>query len=134
MSEVIRERLENFRNVMKKYGIDAWIAPTNDFHGSEYIGEHFKVRKYLTGFTGSVGTVTVTQKGAWLWVDGRYFVQAEKQLAGTEVHLFKSGQPNVPLLEEFLAQELKSGETAGFDGRVLSASEGKKTPICFKRK
>ena len=55
MSEVIRERLENFRNVMKKYGIDAWIAPTNDFHGSEYIGEHFKVRKYLTGFTGSVG-------------------------------------------------------------------------------
>ena len=74
MSEVIRERLENFRNVMKKYGIDAWIAPTNDFHGSEYIGEHFKVRKYLTGFTGSVGTVTVTQKGAWLWADGRYFV------------------------------------------------------------
>lgn len=132
MSEVIRERLENFRNVMKKYGIDAWIAPTNDFHGSEYIGEHFKVRKYLTGFTGSVGTVTVTQKGAWLWVDGRYFVQAEKQLAGTEVHLFKSGQPNVPLLEEFLAQELKSGETAGFDGRVLSASEGKKLRSVLK--
>ena len=126
MSEVIRKRLDRFRKIMGKYAIDAWIAPTNDFHGSEYIGEHFKVRKYLTGFTGSVGTVVVTQTGAWLWVDGRYFVQAENQLAGTEIHLFKSGQPGVPTMEEFLTQKLKPGETVGFDGRVISAAEGKK--------
>lgn len=134
MLDRIARRLETFREVMRKYHIDAWIAPTNDFHGSEYIGEHFKVRKYLTGFTGSVGTVVVMEKGVWLWVDGRYFVQAEKQLAGTEIHLFKSGQPEVPTLEEFLAEEVKEGETVGFDGRVISAAEGKKLRTVLEEK
>lgn len=122
--KAIEERLKALRAEMKKKKLDAWMAPTNDFHGSEYIGEHFKVRKYLTGFTGSVGTVAVTVDGAWLWVDGRYFVQAEKQLAGTSIILCKIGEPGVVPVEEFLKDRLEPGQRLGLDGRVICASEG----------
>ena len=120
----IAMRLAALRAAMKRHGMDAWLTPTNDFHGSEYIGDHFKARQFLTGFTGSVGTLVVTMDGAWLWVDGRYFVQAEKQLAGQPVQLQKSGQPGVPTVEEFLRQTMTSGQVLGMDGRVISAAEG----------
>ena len=123
MSEVIRERLENFRNVMKKYGIDAWIAPTNDFHGSEYVGEYFKCRKYITGFNGSAGTAVIMQDMAGLWTDGRYFIQAANQLEGTGITLFKMGEPEVPTIHEFLKKNLTQGMCLGFDGRTISAKE-----------
>lgn len=117
-------RLEALRAAMRRHGMDAWLAPTNDFHGSEYIGDHFKARQFLTGFTGSVGTLLVTMEDAWLWVDGRYFVQAEKQLAGKPVRLQKSGQPGVPTVEAFLRQIMARGQVLGMDGRVISAAEG----------
>ena len=122
----IQMRLYALREEMKRQKIHAWMAPTNDFHGSEYIGEYFKARRYLTGFTGSVGTAVITMEGAWLWVDGRYFVQAEKQLAGSGIILCKSGEPGVPDVENFLADSLSCGQTLGLDGRVISTSEGRK--------
>lgn len=122
----IPERLATLRAAMKRHGMDAWLAPTNDFHGSEYIGDHFKARQFLTGFTGSVGTLVVTMDGAWLWVDGRYFVQGEKQLAGKPVQLQKSGEPGVPTVEEFLSQVLSQGQILGVDGRLVSAAEGQR--------
>ena len=78
---MIQERLSALREEMKKRKIDIYIVPTADFHESEYVGEHFKARKFITGFTGSAGTAVITLTEAGLWTDGRYFVQAEKQLA-----------------------------------------------------
>lgn len=134
MADIIKQRLEALRRVMRKEKIDAWIAPTNDFHGSEYIGEYFKTRKYLTGFTGSVGTAVITQKEAWLWTDGRYFIQAEKQLQGTGIHLCKKGMSGVAEMENFLTEILLPGQKVGFDGRVFSASEGKKLRLALTKK
>ena len=129
-----KSRLLELRKEMQKRGMDAWMAPTNDFHGSEYIGEHFKVRNYFTGFTGSVGTVLVTMDGAFLWVDGRYFVQASHQLDGSGVTLCKSGEPGVPTVEEFILEHLQKGQTLGLDGRVINAEEGKNLSALLKEK
>ena len=79
---MIPERLTALREEMKRRSIDIYVVPTADFHESEYVGEHFKARKFITGFTGSAGTAVITLKEAGLWTDGRYFVQAEKQLEG----------------------------------------------------
>ena len=78
---------------MKKEKIDAYMIVTDDFHGSEYVGDHFKARAYISGFTGSAGTLVVTQDMAGLWTDGRYFLQAGEQLAGSGIDLFKMGEP-----------------------------------------
>ena len=91
----IPERLEKLRAKMQEKGIDIYIIPTADFHQSEYVGEHFKAREYITGFTGSAGTAVVSKTEARLWTDGRYFIQAAKQLEGTTVELMKMGQPGV---------------------------------------
>ena len=85
----IPERLEKLRAKMQEKGIDIYIIPTADFHQSEYVGEHFKAREYITGFTGSAGTAVVSKTEARLWTDGRYFLQAEKQLAGSGISLMK---------------------------------------------
>lgn len=77
---MIAERINALREEMRKAGIDACLVPTNDFHGSEYVGDYFKCRRYLSGFTGSAGTLVVTADMAGLWTDGRYFLQAEEQL------------------------------------------------------
>ena len=82
---MIPERLTALREEMKRRSIDIYVVPTADFHESEYVGEHFKARKFITGFTGSAGTAVITLKEAGLWTDGRYFVQAEKQLEGSTV-------------------------------------------------
>ena len=120
----IPERLEKLRAKMQEKGIDFYIIPTADFHQSEYVGEHFKARKYITGFTGSAGTAVVSKTEARLWTDGRYFIQAAKQLEGTTVELMKMGEPGVPKIGEYLEEALQSGETIGFDGRVVSVTEG----------
>ena len=83
----MNERLEALRTLMAQRGIDAYLVPTSDFHDSEYVGEYFKCRKYLTGFTGSAGTAVITADDAGLWTDGRYFVQAAKQLEGSGFRL-----------------------------------------------
>ena len=120
----IPERLTNLRAKMAEKGIDVYVVPTADFHQSEYVGEYFKARKYITGFSGSAGTAVITKDEARLWTDGRYFIQAAKQLQGTTVELMKMGEPGVPELTEYLEKILKSGETLGFDGRVVSVGEG----------
>ena len=105
---------------MKENDIQAYIIPTDDFHSSEYVGDYFKCREYMSGFTGSAGTLVVLEERAYLWTDGRYFLQADKQLEKTGIVLMKSGQPYVPIIEKFLKRELKEGDTIGFDGRTIS--------------
>lgn len=117
---IIRERLNALRELMCKKNIQAYIVVTDDFHSSEYVGGYFKVREYLSGFTGSAGTLVVLKDKAALWTDGRYFIQAEEQLKGSSIELMKSGQPNVPDITEYLYSSLNEGDTIGFDGRTVS--------------
>lgn len=120
----IVERIASLRKEMEKYGVDVYVVPTADFHQSEYVGEYFKARKFITGFTGSAGTAVITREEACLWTDGRYFIQAGKQLEGTTVQLMKMGEPGVPLMHDYIAEHLPEGGTLGFDGRVISMGEG----------
>lgn len=121
---MIQERLAALREEMKKRGIDVYVVPTADFHESEYVGEHFKARKFITGFTGSAGTAVITLTKAGLMTDGRYFVQAERQLQGSTVTLYRMGEEGVPKLDELIAEELPEGGCLGFDGRVVNSAWG----------
>ena len=120
----ISERIEQLRVLMKEKNIDAYVVPTADFHQSEYVGEHFKARKFITGFSGSAGTAVITADEARLWTDGRYFIQAAKQIEGTGVELMKMGEPGFPTLTEYLADTLPENGILGFDGRVVATGEG----------
>lgn len=130
----IKERVQNLRKLMKEKGIDAYIIPSADAHQSEYVAEHFKCRQWISGFTGSAGTVVVTLDEAGLWTDGRYFIQAEKQLRGSEIKLFKMGEPGVPTYMEFIKNSLHDGNTVGFDGRLFSHAAYLKMNKLFSRK
>lgn len=130
---VIVERLKLLRNQMQAAGVDYYMMPTADFHSSEYVNDYFKVREYFSNFTGSNGTLVVWKDGAGLWTDGRYFIQAEKELTGTGIRLFKMMEEGVPTIEEFLSGQMKEGQTLGFDGRVISAREGRKLEEKFKK-
>ena len=121
---MIPQRLERLRQEMAKRNIAIYVVPTSDFHDSEYVGDHFKAREYVTGFTGSAGTAVITMTEAGLWTDGRYFVQAAKQLEGTTVTLYRMGEEGVPTVNEYLEKTLQEGETLGFDGRVISGFWG----------
>lgn len=121
---VIKGRLTQLREAMKTAGIDFYLIPTADFHNSEYVHACFKVREYYSGFSGSNGTLLVWQEGAGLWTDGRYFVQAERELEGTGIELYRMLQEGVPTLKEFLVQQMKNGQVLGFDGRVVSTTAG----------
>lgn len=120
----MNDRLEKLRSLMAEKGVDAYLVPTSDFHESEYVGEYFKCRKYLTGFTGSAGTAVVTAQEAGLWTDGRYFVQAAKQLEGSGFTLQKMGQEGVPSVNEYLKEVLPENGVLGFDGRVVNSMLG----------
>ncbi len=133
-NRIIRERLAALRSVMREKKIDYYMIPTEDFHNSEYVNDYFKVREYFCGFTGSNGTLLVWQEGAGLWTDGRYFIQAERELQGTGVELFRMLDEGVPTLEEFLVQNMGEGQTLGFDGRVVSAGDGLKYERKLKEK
>ncbi len=113
-------RIEALRSFMRQNNIDVYYVPTADYHGSEYIDDHFKLRTFLSGFTGSAGTLFVTLTEAGLFTDGRYFIQAEQELLGSGITLYRSGMENVPTPEEKLKDLLKDGGTLGFDGRLLS--------------
>ena len=97
-----RERIAKLQQEMKAEGMDMYLVPTADFHQSEYVGDYFKARAWLSGFTGSAGTLVVTQDRACLWTDGRYFIQAAKQLEDTGVSLMKMGEEGVPTVDEFI--------------------------------
>ena len=118
---MIAERLSRLRALMQQKGAGAYYVPTADFHLSEYVNPYFKSRQYLTGFTGSAGTLVVTMDEAALWVDGRYFIQAEEQLSGTPVKLMKMGEEGVPSVLEYLSK-LPEGTVIGLDGRTVSAA------------
>lgn len=121
----IPERITALRRRMSEKNIDVYLVPSADNHQSEYVGDHFKSREFITGFTGSAGTAVITQKEAGLWTDGRYFIQAEKELSGSGITLYKSGEPGVPTIVEYLESVLPQNSTLGFDGRVISASDGR---------
>ncbi len=122
----IQERIEALRSLMEKRKIDIYIVPTADYHQSEYVGEHFKAREFITGFTGSAGTAVITLTEAGLWTDARYFIQAAGQIEGTSVTLWKMGEPEVPTIEEYVKETLPEGGNIGFDGRTVPVSEGQK--------
>ena len=122
---MINDRIAKLRKVMKERGIFAYIIPSADYHQSEYVGEFFKGRQFISGFTGSAGTVVITEEKAILWTDGRYFLQADKELAGTCVELYKMGQEGVPTTFEYIEKEVPAGSKIGFDGRAISALMGK---------
>ncbi len=122
--EMIPERLSALREEMKKRNIDIYLVPTSDFHESEYVGDYFKARKFISGFTGSAGTAVITMTEAGLWTDGRYFIQAENQLKDTTVTLYKMGQEGVPTVKEFIEKKLPEKGILGFDGRVINACLG----------
>lgn len=117
----MRKELLRLRERMQAERIDAWLIMTDDFHGSEYVGDYFKCREYISGFTGSAGTLLVLKDHVGLWTDGRYFLQAKEQLEGSGITLYRSGQPGVPSLENVLQERLSAGETLGFDGRCVMA-------------
>lgn len=114
------EKLKLLRLEMAKENISVYYVPTDDFHGSEYVSDHFKCREYLSGFTGSAGVLVVTMDFAGLWTDGRYFLQAASQLEGTEIVLMKMGEPGVLSVEDFLAEHMQPGDKLGFDGRCVN--------------
>ena len=118
------ERLLSLRNQMKEAGVHCMVIPTSDYHNSEYVSDFFMARKYFSGFTGSAGTLVVTPDEAALFTDGRYFIQAAKELEGSGITLMKMGEPEVPTMTEYVDQKLQQGWTLCFDGRVLTSSKG----------
>lgn len=119
-------RLEKLRDSMKGLGIDYYIIPSSDSHGSEYVPEYYKGRSYISGFTGSAGTLLVGKEEAYLWADGRYFIQAEKQLMGTGIKLMKIATKGYPTIEEWISNNIKENKVLGFDAAVISVEEFKK--------
>lgn len=128
MSSII-DRIKGLKEILKQTGVDFYLVPTADFHNSEYVNEYFKVRKFLSGFTGSNGTLVVSQEEVGLWTDGRYFVQAEKELTGSGIVLYRMAEEGVPTIEEYLDQKVKEGQVIGFDGRVVDAAFGRKLEV-----
>lgn len=154
---IIKERLSRLRKAMKEEGIHMYLIPMNDYHGSEYIGDYFKFIRYFSGFTGSAGTLVVTEKETCLWTDGRYFLQAENQLEGTDIRLQKMGQKDVPTVTDYIVNYfaddsvkdsvdnsegnssdssslVKKEAVIGFDGRLTSAAFVKKLQEAWKNK
>lgn len=120
----VSERVAALRKLMAEKQMDAYVVPTADFHQSEYVGEHFKARKFISGFSGSYGTAVITMDDGGLWTDGRYFFQATNELEGSGIRLMKMFVGDTPSVTEFLADVVPEGGTVGFDGRVLSMGEG----------
>ncbi len=127
-------RLTALRAEMKKSGIDIYLVPTADFHNSEYVGDYFRAREFLTGFTGSAGTAVVTEAEAGLWTDGRYFIQAERELSGSGFELYRMGMENVPTVREYVEQALPEGGVIGFDGRVVTARQAEEYRAIAEKK
>ncbi len=121
---MVNERIKSLRSLMDEQNIDIYIIPSEDYHQSEYVGDYFKARAFISGFTGSAGLVVVTKDSSYLWTDGRYFTQAAIELEGSEVLLQKMGEPDVPTVPEFITDNLEEGGVLAFDGRCVSVSSG----------
>ena len=114
------QKLNDLRTAMAQHGLDAWIIPSADAHSSEYVARHWEGRAWISGFTGSAGTVVITRDNAALWTDGRYFIQAAEQLAESAITLMKDGQPGVPSMADWLAEAVPERGCVGFDGATMS--------------
>ena len=130
----ITSKLVELRALMKKKNIAAYIIPSADPHQSEYVAPRWKSRAWISGFTGSAGTVVVTMKKAGLWTDGRYFLQAEAQLKGSTITLFKDGLPETPSYTDWINSELKKGEIVSFDASVMSINSVESLKCAFAQK
>lgn len=119
----INEKIEVARSIMEKHKVDAYIVTSSDYHQSEYIDDYFKGRQYLSGFTGSAGILVIFKDEAYLWTDGRYHLQAENQLAGTEIKLFKQGNISVPTYKEYIISKLKENSKIGIDAKIMLAAD-----------
>ncbi|MBQ6806503.1 MAG: aminopeptidase P family protein [Lachnospiraceae bacterium] len=128
----VKDRIELLRKKMTEENIDYYLIPTADYHNSEYVSDYFKVREYFSGFTGSNGSLVISQKEAGLWTDGRYFIQAEKELTGSDITLFRMMEEGVPTIQEYLEKQMKEGQTLGFDGKVINSAYGKKLEEVLK--
>lgn len=122
----MKKEVLELREKMKANGIDVYYVPSGDYHSSEYVNDFFKAREFMSGLTGESGELIVDDEGAYLWTDGRYFLQAEQQLAGSEIELMRMAEPGVPTVEEFLTDlaKKKGGYTLGFDGKVVPGYYG----------
>lgn len=127
-------KIARLRELMKRKNIDAYIVPSADPHMSEYVANHWKSREWISGFTGSAGTFVATMKESLLWTDGRYYIQAEEQLSGSEIKLCKMGAPGVPEYTQWLADNLENGETVGFSAKTISVSLFKEMEKKFSAK
>lgn len=134
MKTTILERIAALREAMRQQRIDAYIIPSSDPHLSEYPADRWKSRAWISGFTGSAGTVVVTADKAGLWTDSRYFLQAASQLEGTGIELYKMGLPDTPSLTDFLLHELHNGQVVGFDGQTYSAADARALANTLGRK
>ena len=123
MKKEIQNRLKALRQEMKNRNLDAFIIPSTDPHMSEYVAPHWGAREWLSGFTGSAGTVVVTQKMAGLWTDSRYFIQAEEQLKDTGITLYKEMLPETPSIAQMLCSELQTCGIVGIDGQMFSLAQ-----------
>lgn len=130
----IKERIELLRECMKAEQVDFYLIPTADYHNSEYVSDYFKVLEYFSGFTGSNGSLVISRKEAGLWTDGRYFIQAEKELQGSGITLFRMLEEGVPTIQEYLEEQMEEGQTLGFDGRVVNSAYGKKLEQALETK
>ena len=128
------ERLRELRTLMKVRNVDAYYVPSSDFHDSEYVEDYFKCRAFLSGFTGSAGTMVITQAFSGMWTDGRYFVQAKRELEGQDTRLMAMGEEGVPTIEEYLTDHMPEGGVLGFDGRVVNAAQGRKFEAMMAKK
>ncbi len=128
------EKIALLRKAMEREQVDAAVIPSSDPHLSEYVPDYYTARAYLSGFTGSAGTLVVTKEGSYLWADGRYYIQAERQIAGSEIQLMKLGMPDVPGVTKWLSEELGEGQTVGIDGRLFSVKFKEDLEKAFERK
>ena len=119
----IDKRIEAARKSMKKHKVDAYIVTSSDYHQSEYIGGYFQGREYLSGFTGSAGILVIFNDEACLWTDGRYHIQAENQLKGSKIKLFKQGNIGVPTYKEYIVSKLAENSKIGIDAKILLSSD-----------
>jgi len=129
---MVKNKIKKLRKLMKKYEIQAYLIPSTDAHQSEYVPAMWNRREWLSGFTGSAGDLVITGKQAGLWTDSRYFLQAEEQLKGTGIELFKMGLPETPSIQQWIATQLKAGETVAIDPRLISQQQANQLQKFFQ--
>ena len=128
------EKLTALRQQMAAVGADYYLIPSQDAHQSEYVAAYWRARAYFSHFTGSAGTLLVDKEEAFLWVDGRYHIQAEQQTAGSGITVFKMGLPGVPNMEDWMKEHMQAGERVAYDGRMISIQMGEReSPFCVRR-